>query len=91
MWDETLTLEYAAETLAQYPIAEEGDGRHLRAVGEPRLYTTSHASLQPFLPPLAETAWHPVQRLSPYRPHRKRAAAGRQALLFPEQQDASTG
>jgi putative transposase len=91
VWDELLTIEYAAETLAQYPIAEEADGRHLRAVGELRLYTTSHASPQPFLPPLTETAWHPAQRLSPYRPHRKRAAVGQQARLFPEQQDASAG
>ena len=40
VWDETVTIEYAAETLAQYPVAFEADGRRLREVGEPRLYAT---------------------------------------------------
>jgi hypothetical protein len=76
VWDGTLCVEYAAETLARYPVAFEADGRRLRDVGEPRLYATGHASPQPFLPTLEETAWHPARRLAPYRPHRKRGDAG---------------
>lgn len=44
VWDETVTIEYAAETLAQYPVTCEGDGRGLRDVGAPRLHSTGHAS-----------------------------------------------
>ena len=35
VWDETLTIEYAAETLAQYRVTYEADGRRLREVAEP--------------------------------------------------------
>jgi Integrase core domain len=91
VWDETVTVEYAAETLAQYPVAFEADGRHLREVGEPRFYATDHASPQPFLPPLEETAWHPARRLAPYRPRRRRADAGAQGRLFDPEREARTG
>jgi hypothetical protein len=77
VWDETVTIEYDAETLAQYPVAFAADGRRLREVGEPRLYATGHASPQPFLSPLDEVEWHPAQRLAPYRPRRKNADAAR--------------
>jgi hypothetical protein len=82
VWDETLTIEHAAETLAQYRVALEADGRRLREVAEPRFFPTSHASLQPFLAPLEDTAWHPAQRLVPYCPRRQRAATGQQQRLF---------
>jgi hypothetical protein len=85
----TLTIEYAAETLAQYPVTYEADGRHVREVGEPRLYATGHASPQPFLSPLDETDWRPAQRLAPYRPRRKREAEGVQERLFRAEQEAS--
>jgi hypothetical protein len=82
VWDGTVTIEYAAETLAQYPVAFAADGRRLRDVGEPRLHATGHASPQPFLPVLAEVEWHPAQRLVPYRPRRTRAAPPTQARLL---------
>jgi transposase/transposase-like protein len=40
----TLTLEYATDTLAQYRVTYEADGRQLREVAEPRLFATGHAS-----------------------------------------------
>lgn len=87
VWDETLTIEHAAETLAQYRVTVEPDGRRLRAVTDPRFFATGHASPQPFLAPLDETAWHPAQRLTPYRSRRTRGAVARQArLLEPEQE-----
>jgi hypothetical protein len=65
--DETLTIEHATETLAQYQV------------GAPRLYATLACIPQPFLPQLDETEWHPAQRQAPYRPRRQRVKAGRQA------------
>lgn len=92
VWDETVTLEYEAETLAQYPVTFEADGRRLRDVGAPRLYATGHASPQPFLAPLDAVAWLPAQRLPPDRPRRPRRPDRPQARLFePEDGDAAAG
>jgi transposase len=79
---ETLTVEYATETLAQYRVALESDGRRLREVTDPRFFATAHDSPQPFLAPLEETTWHPARRLAPYRPRRRRAEDDAQAPLF---------
>jgi hypothetical protein len=71
-------------------VAVEADGRRLRNVTDPRFFPTGHASPQPFLAPLAETAWHPAQRLAPYRPRRTRVGAERQAPLpEPDREPAS--
>jgi hypothetical protein len=91
VWGEDLTIEYAGDTLAQYRIAYEGDGHHLREVGEPHLFATRHASPQPFLPRLDGVAWQAAQRLQPYRPRRQRAPARRQQRLFALADEASTG
>jgi transposase len=79
---ETLTPEYETETLAQYRVVLEADGRHLRDVTEPRFFPTDHGSPQPFLPVLEEVRWEPAQRLRPYRARRSRGTAGRQERLF---------
>jgi putative transposase len=79
---ETLTLEYETETLAQYRVAVETNGRGLKAVDAPRFFVTDHVSPQPFLPALEEMAWQPAQRLAPYQARRVRAGAGRQEQLF---------
>jgi putative transposase len=91
VWDEELTIEYAADTLARYRIAVEADGHRLREVGEPRLYATAHASPQPFLPELADLDWRPAQRLAPYRPRRRRGGEGMQARLLVPEPGAQTG
>jgi hypothetical protein len=89
VWEQTLTIEYAGDTLAQYRLVLDADGRRLREVGEPRFYATGHASAQPFLVPLEETAWHPARRLAPYRPRRKRRAeAGVQERLVEPEREA---
>jgi hypothetical protein len=79
---ETLTVEYETETLAQYRVALESDGRRLREVTEPWFFTTEHGSPQPFLAPLEETTWHPARWLAPYRPRRRRDEEDAQAPLF---------
>ena len=91
VWDETVTVEYASTTLAQYPVTFEADGHRLRQVGEPRLYATDHASPQPFLSPLDEVAWHPAQRLAPYRSRRKRGDAVPQERLFDREGEVAVG
>ncbi len=80
--EETLTIEYATEALAQYRVAYEPDGRRFRADDEPRLFPTRYPSPQPFLPPLDAVEWHPAQRLAPYRSRRKNSGEGRQERLF---------
>ena len=89
--DETLTIEYATETLAQYRVQYEADGRRLQEVTEPRLFATDHASPQPFLAPLETVEWHPAQRLAPYRPRRTRRGEGWQAPLLPLEPGAAAG
>lgn len=79
---ETLTVEYETETLAHYRVAVETGGRQLRAIDEPRFFATKHRSPQPFLVSLEETAWHPVRRLAPYRPRRRRDENDEHAPLF---------
>ena len=93
MWvdGETLTLEYATDTLARYRVAIEADGRRLKEFDEPRLYATAHASPQPFLPELEGLDWRLAQRLAPYRPRRPRRDAGRQERLPVPEPDAATG
>ena len=91
VWDETVTVEYATETLAQYRVATEAGGRGLKEVDEPRLYATGHASPQPFLPELADLDWRPAQRLAPYRPRRRRRDDGVQERLPVPQPDGQAG
>ncbi len=91
VWDETLTIEYASDTLAQYRVTREPDGRRLREVAEPRLFATAHASSQPFLPSLEEAEWHPARRLAPYRPRRKTMPDAQQAPLVFDDAEAPVG
>jgi putative transposase len=86
---ETLTIEHAMDTLAQYRVSYEVDRHHLREVSEPRLYATLARPPQPFLPFLEASPWHPAQRLTPYRPRHQRAALGDQTPLFPGELTAS--
>lgn len=88
--EETLTVEYATDTLARYRVGYEADGHRLREVDDPRLYATGHTSPQPFLPKLADVEWHPAQRLAPYRLRRKRRDEGTQARRLAPETDGAT-
>ena len=79
---ETLTLEYATDTLAQYTVAAAPDGHHIRAVRDPRLFATRYPAPQPFLPALAALAWQPALRLPAYVARRPRPLDSGQAPLF---------
>jgi hypothetical protein len=89
--DATLTVEYASETLAQYRVTLENDGRSLREVSDPRLYATGHGSLQPFLPVFDSLAWNPARRLVPYQPRRRRSSTETQNPLFEAERETSAG
>ena len=91
VWEETLTIEYASETLAQYRVTLEANGHGLRAVAEPRFFATGHASPQPFLAGMTEVEWHPAQRVAPYRPHRRRRGDAQQVRLFAPARDEAVG
>jgi putative transposase len=78
---ETLTIECRAEALVQYPVTLEADGRQIRDVGAPNLFPHRYSSVQPFLPPLAATLWHPARRLTPYRPRHPKTTDAHQAPL----------
>ena len=78
---EQLTVEDAADTLAQYRVTVEANGRRLRDVDEPRLFATGHRSPPPFLPELADLDWRPALPAAPYRPRRPRRGEGRQEPL----------
>lgn len=89
--EESLTIEYGREALAQYRVAFAPDGRHLRRVDEPRLFPTRFPSPQPFLPMLVDTEWHPARQLAPYRPRRRPADDGDQAPLFSVERQTTAG
>ena len=80
---ETLTLEYATDTLAQYTVAFEPDERHIRAVRAPRLFATRYPARQPFLPTLDTVAWQPALRLPTYAARRSGPPGLVQVPLFP--------
>ncbi len=88
---ETVTVEYAAEALAQYQAAFETDERRIREIGAAQLFPTRFPSPQPFLPLLAETEWRTALRLARYRPRRRRHANGNQAPLFAVDPDVAAG
>lgn len=67
----TLTVEYDAETLAQYHVACAPDERHFRDVTAPRLFANRFPAPQPFLADLGTRDWRPTLRASAYRPPRR--------------------
>lgn len=85
MHGEALTIEDAADTVAQYRVPFAADGRRLRGVGEARFLATNDVSPRPFLPALPvldEMDWHPARQLGPYRPRRHRDEDGEHMPLF---------
>ena len=82
---ETLTIEHQDEPLSQFTVAFAPDRRHLARVGDPRLFETRFASLQPFLWYVGDVEWHLVLKAHPYQRRRTAARVGTQLLLFPEE------
>jgi len=88
---ETLTIEYATETLTQYRVAFAADDRQIRDVTEPQFFVNGHPSPQPFLAPLGAVEWRPAQPVAPYRPPRRRGGKDKQERLFDGEDEVATG
>lgn len=82
---ESLTVEYGGEPLSRYEVAYSPGSGHLRRVGSPRLFGTSHrwGRPQPRLFALDEAGWLKALRLEDYAPRRPRRAEMLQQALFP--------
>ena len=88
---ETVTVESAAEALAQYQAAFETDERRIREIRAAQPFATRFPSPQPVLPLLAETEGRTALRLARYRPRRRRHAHGNQAPLVAVDPDVAAG
>lgn len=82
LYEQTLTVEFADEALAQYQVTYQPDRRHFPAIAEPRLFETPHRSPQAPLWEVDEGAWLKVLRLPDYAPHHARPSRAGQSPLF---------
>jgi len=81
-YEQTLTVEFADEALAQYQVTDQPDRRHFTAIAEPRLFETPHRSPQAPLWEVDEGEWLKVLRLPDYAPHHARPSRAGQLPLF---------
>ena len=82
LYNETLSVEFADQPLAQYQVKYEPDRRHLREIARPRLFETRYRSIQPHLWELGEGEWLKVFRVPEYAPRRRRPQGAAQESLF---------
>lgn len=84
---DTLTAEFAGETLACYEVAYSPSARRLREVKSPRLFASRYGPLQLRLfelsDALGETGWLKALRMDEYAPRLSRAQGSAQQTLFP--------
>lgn len=85
LYGETLTIEFADEPLAQYPVVYQPDRRHLRDVRAPRLFDTRHRSPQLPLWTPSEGEWLKMLPLPASAPRRRRPVVAHQYPLFLEE------
>jgi putative transposase len=84
---ERMTLEFSGETLAQYAVAYEADGTHLKAVTAPEFFATRFRSSQPTLWDVDAEGWSPIRRLPAYARRLHGRSGGVQGRLFPASVD----
>lgn len=72
IFQDTLTLEYGDTPLSKYSVEWQPDDRHLRRVGNPRLYQHPYQSPQLPLWPPGEVEWHVIFRVELKANRRKR-------------------
>jgi len=72
IFQDTLALEYGDYPLAKYSVEWQPDDRHLRRVGNPRLYQHPYQSPQLPLWPPGEVEWHIILRVESKAHRRKR-------------------
>ncbi|MDP9371491.1 MAG: hypothetical protein M3Q65_03350 [Chloroflexota bacterium] len=83
LYEQTLTIAFGDEALAQYHVTYQPDRRHFGTVDQPRFYETPHHSAQPALWELGDGEWLPVLRLPAYAARQLRVPPARQPALFP--------
>jgi Integrase core domain len=69
---DVLTLEYQEQPLSRYSVEWQTDEKHLRHVGNPRLYNHPYQSAQLGLWPTGSVEWYMILRAQPYGPRRKK-------------------
>jgi len=83
---ETLTIEYAGETLSRYEVRRSADGAELRGVGKATMFETSIVVHQPKLFDLAaslgEDGWLKAKRMADYAPRTPKRPDLLQQVLF---------
>jgi transposase len=82
LYGETLTIEFAGETLSQYRVRYQPGRRQLREVDEPRLFETPFHSPQLPLWELGDQDWLKVMRLRPYQQRGSRREPSLQQMFF---------
>jgi putative transposase len=71
LFQDVLTLEYQEQPLSRYSVEWQPDEKHLRRVGNPRLYNHPYQSPQLELWPTGSVEWYLILRAQPYGPRRK--------------------
>ena len=71
LFQDILTLEYQEQLLSRYSVEWQPDEKHLRRVGNPRLYHHPYQSGQLELWPTGSVEWYLILRAQPYGPRRK--------------------
>lgn len=84
LYNETLSVEFADQPLAQYQVRYEPDRRRLRGIAHPRLFESRYRSIQPHLWELGESQWLKVFRVPEYAPWKRREILGLQRAFFSE-------
>jgi hypothetical protein len=82
LYEETLTVEYADEALAQYAVRYQPDRTHLAVVALTRRFPTPYQSPQLPLWELSDTEWLKVLRVPEYAPRKQRPQGENQVPLF---------
>lgn len=72
IFQDILTLEYAEAPLSKYSVEWQPDDRHLRRVGNPRLYQHPYQAPQLPLWEPGEVEWHVILRCQPPVPRKRR-------------------
>ena len=83
LYEQTLTIAFGDEALAQYHVTYQPHRRHLGTVGQPRLYETPHRAPQPYLWEVGDGDWLPVLRLPTYAARQRGPGGATQVPLFP--------
>ncbi len=87
LFQDVLTLEYQEQPLSRYAVEWQPDEKHLRRVGNARLYNHPYQSAQLELWPIGSVEWYLILRTEPYGPRLRRKKKRLIFLQFPLLED----